>query len=1459
MKFAAKLLALALAVAAASPVHAQLLLKSHSTSDARYAPDRLIVKLRDGGAPLRVRALADAHGATVFRPLTRTGLAVLRLSPPARVEEARERLARDPGVEWVEFDYYIHLDGRAAPDGVKNDTPVAVGTSRRVSRWAADPGDPSMLSRLPNDPLFSSLWGLHNLGQTIEGATGTADADIDAPEAWDLTRGSNQVVIAVIDGGVAYDHPDLRDNIWVNTDETLDGLDNDGNGYVDDVRGWDFASNDNDPWDPGGHGTHVAGTIAASGDNGIGITGVCWRARIMPVRFITAAGSGLESDAIAAIDYAVANGAQIINASWGGPDSVQALKEAIADARDAGVLFVAAAGNSNPGVNNDVSPHYPASFDLDNIIAVAASDPRDFLASFSHYGVTSVDIAAPGVSVLSAGLPAGSPLFSDDMESGGSNWSAGSPWTLITGPASTGTHSWTDSPGGDYQNNANASLTLARPLYLVGKHGTKLEFVLRLDTELDRDWLYVEGSRDGSLWFLLFGVSGSTAGQFERFDANLGDLDGAPQARFRFRLQSNGIITRDGVYIDDVVVTANDSAAATYSDTEYRFEDGTSMAAPHVSGVAGLVLALHPAFNYREVRDAVLYGADPKASLGGRVATSGRLNAFRALQVLPRLHFTWSEITTPQCKGAPVEVGIAASDTSFERAVDIFGCAGDTSGNHFHENWEDGNSTGWTVVTTFSGVAQVDSTTAAAFSKRSFSMRGSTFDNYAIRTLPGGRPRFIRFYVRANGTTRSTGYLFAGAGPSPSERAIEFVMGSNGRMGLFDGAQAHETTYVANRWYQVLLDLDWTTRSVKFYVDGTLVQASIPFRGSASSLTRLDLDGGSDSDARAWWDEIILDDCLPVVVSPSRTARFAHGVWTGNVIIHDEAAGVVLYADSSGHRGRSSEVEVVSSACDCRGAARSLDIADVQGPRGYAYPVPVLARGISGAAGTEFHIDFDPAVMSVDSVTSRHLVGADVGFAGNQFHVVWSPLSVSDSLTFADDDTLFTVWVTSSGPLSTASLLKWTGNNEIVNTAGDPVPGFLYCHGGVTVVEPLHDFAGRVVYYDGVRPVPDASVDLTGDDRRNVTTDPGGRFSFAELLPGRYRLCPSKSDGFSGPSVSDLVKIRRHLARLDTLPAQALFAADVDTFPGVSVADVRKITRYLVRLAPLPSGNWAFLGARDPVQNRHWSDAAGCQLATMEFSDLSDLDFVAFRMGDVNASWAPAGPGPMRAEPSEPLATLRLGDAYGRVGDTVALPVVLSGSGSAAGLEVHVGYDPAYLEFVGLSSPRMSGITVHRAADEIHAVWENIASPLSLAGAQSIASLEFRILASIRDSVRVDLAAAELSDTRGAPIGLSLHGGAVFDLSSYRPAAFELQPNRPNPMNLRTSFRAALPVPTEYALEIFTVTGQRVRSFAGRSGPGILEIVWDGRGEVSTVPPGVYFYRFRAGTFEQTRRLVRLN
>jgi subtilisin family serine protease len=298
--------------------------------------------------------------------------------------------------------------------------PEPEGSSGFISAMARLQSDPQVagveanvklgLLTTPNDDRFSQQYALQNLGQT----GGTTGADISAIEGWQVTTGSRDVVVAVIDTGIDHSHPDLIDNMWLNPgevgqdangqDKSTNGLDDDGNGYIDDLRGWDFVNDDNDPMDDQGHGTHTAGTIGASGNNTLGVTGVAWQVGLVGLKFLGADGSGTLDDAVEAIEYATRLGVKLSSNSWGGGGYSAAMAAAIREANDRGILFVAAAGNESN--NNDQAPSYPASYAFDNVISVAATDHADRLAFFSNFGKSSVHLAAPGVNVLST-MPGG--------------------------------------------------------------------------------------------------------------------------------------------------------------------------------------------------------------------------------------------------------------------------------------------------------------------------------------------------------------------------------------------------------------------------------------------------------------------------------------------------------------------------------------------------------------------------------------------------------------------------------------------------------------------------------------------------------------------------------------------------------------------------------------------------------------------------------------------------------------------------------------------------------------------------------------------------------------------------------------------------------------------------------------------------------------------------------------------
>ena len=353
-----------------SPSQNSSIIVNQRLQSREFVDGEIIVKFKSAPSGKRTKAqrlkikkkIRQKAKANLKKEIKFVGLEVWNLdNPNVNVLTEIEKLNKNDEIEYAEPNYIIHA------------------------------------LKTPNDPGFEQLWGLHNIGQD----NGTPDADINAVEAWTVSTGGD-VVIAVIDTGIDYEHSDLAANMWRNPGEIPEnGIDDDNNGYIDDIYGIDTYNNDSDPMDDQYHGTHCAGTIAAVGNNGVGVVGVCWKAKLMALKFLSSGGSGSIDNAIECIEYAVNNGAKIMNNSWGGGGFSQALEEAIEISNQSNVLFCAAAGNSSN--NNDNNAFFPSSYANSNIISIAASDNNDNLASFSCYGFSSVDFAAPGVDIFSTG------------------------------------------------------------------------------------------------------------------------------------------------------------------------------------------------------------------------------------------------------------------------------------------------------------------------------------------------------------------------------------------------------------------------------------------------------------------------------------------------------------------------------------------------------------------------------------------------------------------------------------------------------------------------------------------------------------------------------------------------------------------------------------------------------------------------------------------------------------------------------------------------------------------------------------------------------------------------------------------------------------------------------------------------------------------------------------------------
>ena len=464
----------------------------------------------------------------------------------------------------------------------------------------AEPNYLRWVTGTPNDTLFTNLWGLRNTGQMVNGFTGTAGDDIRFVAAWGLARPTtNQFVVAVIDTGVDYTHPDLAGNMWTNPGEIPgNGLDDDGDGYVDDYYGYDFLDNLPNPTDSGFHGTHVAGTIAAIGNNQLGVIGVDYQARIMALRVSSDGNSMPDSAVIEAIQYATmmkGRGVNIvaINESFGGGGSNSTERAAMVAAGNAGIIFCVAAGNNT--ANNDTTAVYPASYRLTNMIVVAATDQNDALASFSDYGPNTVDLAAPGVNILST-LPVAQAGTLAYVQQGSTAYSANElEYSGITTGITAkvyycGLGNPSDFPAAARNNIAliaRGTLTFSNKVVNAMAAGARAAVIYN----------NVSGNFSGTL--------GGTKNWIPAI--SLSQTDG-------LSVKTNSLAT---------VVNNTDPSQI------YQYLDGTSMATPHVSGAVAFAAMNFPSETVTQRIQRVLSNVDVIPGLTGKVRTGGRLNLQR--------------------------------------------------------------------------------------------------------------------------------------------------------------------------------------------------------------------------------------------------------------------------------------------------------------------------------------------------------------------------------------------------------------------------------------------------------------------------------------------------------------------------------------------------------------------------------------------------------------------------------------------------------------------------------------------------------------------------------------------------------------------------------------------------------------------------------------------------------------
>ena len=576
-------------------------------SNGELVAGEAIVRFERGTAPSERLAVRRRAGVELDRALRIPQAQVVEVD--GSVAAAVHELERQPGVAYAQPNY-------------------------RYRALAVAP---------PNDTFFGSLWGLSDSALPNPG--------VDALEAWEAqpSRGAGQVV-AVVDSGVASDHPDLIGSLWSN-DDPPGGGDQDDNGKVDDVAGYDFVDGDADPDDYDFHGTHVAGTIAATAGNALGIAGVAPGARIMAVRVLDGDGNGSTAAVAEGIAYAAREGADVINLSLGGPAGGDELtSDAIDEAAALDVVVVAAAGNA--GTDNDVAPTTPCALPQANLVCVAAVTPGGALADFSSFGATTVDLGAPGTGIVSTQTDYDE-VMSEPFDSPGiPGWSkvvvepGSTQWGSSTASSSGAGLSAADSPGAGqlYQPDSNTQLVKSSPVDLSGRRGCRMHFDLRYEIEdaIDEDGVLFDALFAGAIAAadndVVAGeeIAGSSDGAFEAMEISISGpdgLDGRSDVLPVFALFSDSSFEFDGAHVDDLTLRCR---ASSYSNApapagNYVSFSGTSMATPHVAGVAALVRAADPAAPHTEVVQALLQGTSPLPALACRTVTGGVADADAAI------------------------------------------------------------------------------------------------------------------------------------------------------------------------------------------------------------------------------------------------------------------------------------------------------------------------------------------------------------------------------------------------------------------------------------------------------------------------------------------------------------------------------------------------------------------------------------------------------------------------------------------------------------------------------------------------------------------------------------------------------------------------------------------------------------------------------------------------------------
>lgn len=1062
--------------------------------------------------------------------LVKNNISVLKIKDVKTVEQKIAELKNDPNVEYAQPNYLYY--------------PTAINT---------------------NDISRAQLWALENTGQTINGTpdsggvvAGTPNADINAPEAWAINEG-NPVIVAVIDTGVAYNHPDLFNNMW--NGSSCVGQDSNGNPISGGcMHGFDFVDNDKIPLPTSdSHGTHVAGTIAAVKNNNKGIIGVAPNAKIMALKVDEPTGGFSTGAIIAAINFAEQNGAKIINASFGGSYEDLAQKNAIASFTG---IFVAAAGNCGDintflinGCTSQNQTLYPASYDLSNIISVANTDQNDNLNPGSNYSATSVDVGAPGTNILST--VADTPVMSENFEGGTYSMIPGgvttSRWTFSNDGSSKVAYSDKTLP---YASSAFTWLE-SNPINLSNSNikGATLGFTIWCDTppapntwkdyiqttyyngtwnngqKYDEDQIHLDG---GSAW--------TDSGHLGYYKNYTEDISAYLSNNFAFTFDwhtDSSVDNNLGCTIDNIKITKFTDG----SDEKYDYYEGTSMAAPHVAGLATLIEGYNPNLTSAQVKSIILTTGDlisGPTGLVGKTVSGRRINAYNALLA-----------AAPAIPTNPTTVNLG------------------TAGNYAILAKTKITTTGATSITGDIGISPAAASILEGFSP---SLNGSgTFST----------------------STYVTGRIYAADYTEPTPTALTATV----------SAMEAAYTDASGRTQDELNRLGGTlplgttfTRGIYKWGTNVNITGDITLSGSATDIWIFIITGNLDISVSK---KVLLSGGAQAknvfwVVAGTTTIE-PGSTFEGNILGGPGASTIAMQSEAILHGRALGQTDVTLIANTITAPAPSSAKAITV----FTIPSQVGSTTINESAET-IAVTMPSGTVVTALVPTFTITGASVAVGATPQVSATTPNNFSSPVTFivtaTDGSTqnyIVTVTVAAATTSTISGIIKYYGLDN--NGAEKKIPN-------ATVI--LENGAGEQI--------TTTTTDANGAYQFTDVTNGGD-----------YIVRASKSDNTKGVTSADQTKIGRHIVGLEIFDTvYKKIAGDVNNSGGLTSADQTKIGRFIVGLDNiLTSGNWKFYSSNSTPTISNYLNEGLTRNYTNLIADSPNQDFIGVKMGDVNNSW----------------------------------------------------------------------------------------------------------------------------------------------------------------------------------------------------------------------------------------------